>query len=254
MRVYWAIALFVGFGTSFSGGQQATAQEPVYHQTPDKEGVYFVGPEVTPPMIVQAVAAVYTDDMPRGSRGVSVWSVVIRADGTVADAHLAEPLGTAFDAAAIDAIHQCRFAPGRLRGEPVAVRIGVAVAFHLDKNPSNPMIAVLERDLDHSDAGPSATTKPKVGHPEDTSPLLIHAAEATPWIPALKEKYRGVVVVSALVGEDGLTSDVRVIRRLGMGLDEKATEAVRHYRFMPAMKDGKPVATRISIDVNCNIY
>jgi len=41
---------------------------------------------------------------------------------------------------------------------------------------------------------------------------------------------------------------------LGMGLDEKALEAVRHDRFMPAMKDGKPVATRISIDVNCHIY
>jgi outer membrane biosynthesis protein TonB len=39
-----------------------------------------------------------------------------------------------------------------------------------------------------------------------------------------------------------------------MGLDEKALEAVRHDRFMPAMKDGKPVATRISIDVNCHIY
>jgi TonB family protein len=254
MRTYWAIALFVGLGTSFSEGQQATAQEPAYHQSPDKDGVYFVGPEVTPPMLVQAVAAVYTDEMPRGSRGMSVWSVVIRADGTVADAHLAEPLGTAFDAAALNAIHQCKFVPGRLREEPVAVHIGVAVAFHFDKNPSTPMIAVLERDLAPSDAGPSATAKPKGGSTANIGPLLIHAAEALPWIPALKEKYRGVVVVSALVGEDGLTSDVRVIRPLGMGLDKKAIEAVRHYQFMPAIKDGKPVATRISIDVNCNIY
>ena len=119
MRTYWAIALFVGLGTSFSEGQQATAQEPAYHQSPDKDGVYFVGPEVTPPMLVQAVAAVYTDEMPRGSRGMSVWSVVIRADGTVADAHLAEPLGTAFDAAALNAInpaHAELFAATRLGG------------------------------------------------------------------------------------------------------------------------------------------
>lgn len=254
MRVYWAIALFVGLGTGFSGGQQTTAQEPVYRQAPDKDGVYFVGPEVTAPMLVQAVTAVYTDEMPRGGRGMSVWSIVIRADGTVVDEHLAEPLGAAFDAAALNAIHQCKFAPGRLRGEPVAVHIGVAVPFHLDKNPPVPTIAVLERDLSSSGAGPSANTKPNGGLPAKTKPVLIHEAEAPLWIPTLKAKYQGVVVVSALVGEDGLTSDVHAIRRLGMGLDEKAMDAVRRYRFLPAVKDGKPVATRISIDVNCNIY
>ena len=43
-------------------------------------------------------------------------------------------------------------------------------------------------------------------------------------------------------------------RRLGMGLDEKAIEAVRKWKFEPAMKDGKPVAVQISVEVNFRLY
>jgi TonB family protein len=39
-----------------------------------------------------------------------------------------------------------------------------------------------------------------------------------------------------------------------MGLDEKALEAVQRYRFKPAMKDGKPVASTISVEVNFRLY
>ena len=46
----------------------------------------------------------------------------------------------------------------------------------------------------------------------------------------------------------------RVIRSLGMGLDEKALGAVRQYRFKPALKDGKPVAVRITVSVNFRLY
>jgi outer membrane biosynthesis protein TonB len=39
-----------------------------------------------------------------------------------------------------------------------------------------------------------------------------------------------------------------------MGLDEKALEAVRQYRFKPGVLDGKPVAVAITIEVNFRIY
>ena len=39
-----------------------------------------------------------------------------------------------------------------------------------------------------------------------------------------------------------------------MGLDEKAIEAVRQYKFEPAMFNGKPVAVHITIEVNFQIY
>jgi len=66
---------------------------------------------------------------------------------------------------------------------------------------------------------------------------------------ARRAKYQGTCVLSLIVGPDGLPQDIRVARSLGMGLDEKAIEAVKQWRFQPALKDGKPVAVAINIEV-----
>lgn len=71
---------------------------------------------------------------------------------------------------------------------------------------------------------------------------------------ARKAKYQGTVVLWAIVGIDGRTHDIRVYRSLGMGLDEKAIEAVRQWRFEPGQKDGKPVAVQIGVEVNFRLY
>jgi len=71
---------------------------------------------------------------------------------------------------------------------------------------------------------------------------------------ARRAKYQGTVVVWAVVGADGRTRELRVSRSLGMGLDAKAIEAVRQWRFAPAMKDGQPVAVQINIEVNFRLY
>src|SRR6516225_4937151 len=71
---------------------------------------------------------------------------------------------------------------------------------------------------------------------------------------ARKAKYQGVVVLWLIVGPDGKPRDIRVTRPLGMGLDQKAIEAVNRWRFEPAMKDGKPVAVQINVEVNFRLY
>jgi len=71
---------------------------------------------------------------------------------------------------------------------------------------------------------------------------------------ARQAKYQGTVVVSVIVGADGKAHAVHVERSLGMGLDEKAVEAVRQWRFEPALKDGKPVAVAVSVEVNFHLY
>jgi TonB family protein len=71
---------------------------------------------------------------------------------------------------------------------------------------------------------------------------------------ARKAKYQGVVVLWLVVGPDGKPHDIRVSRPLGMGLDQKAIEAVQHWRFEPAMKDGRPVAVQINVEVNFRLY
>jgi TonB family protein len=71
---------------------------------------------------------------------------------------------------------------------------------------------------------------------------------------ARKAKYQGVCILWLIVGPDGHPRDVKVARSLGMGLDQKAIEAVRKWKFEPAMKDGKPVAVQINVEVNFRLY
>jgi len=63
-------------------------------------------------------------------------------------------------------------------------------------------------------------------------------------------KMSGNVQIYCWVDENGNPSHVRAIRGLGMGLDEKAVEAVRQYKFKPAMQNGKPVKVDLYIAVN----
>jgi TonB family protein len=48
--------------------------------------------------------------------------------------------------------------------------------------------------------------------------------------------------------------DVKVSRSLGLGLDEKAMEAVKVWKFDPARKNGQPVAVEMTIEVNFHMY
>ena len=60
----------------------------------------------------------------------------------------------------------------------------------------------------------------------------------------------GVILLNLIVDKQGLPQNVRVVRGIGMGLDEKALEAVRQYRFKPGMEGGMPVPVELNIEVN----
>ena len=67
-------------------------------------------------------------------------------------------------------------------------------------------------------------------------------------------KYQGSVLLWVVVGTDGRPHEMRVQRSLGMGLDEKAMEAVRGWRFSPGMKDGVPVAVQMNVEVTFRLF
>lgn len=71
---------------------------------------------------------------------------------------------------------------------------------------------------------------------------------------ARKAKYQGTVVLWLIVDQTGRPHDIKVARTLGMGLDQKAVEAVRQWKFEPAKKDGRPVAVQINVEVNFHLY
>ena len=67
---------------------------------------------------------------------------------------------------------------------------------------------------------------------------------------ARKAKYSGTVVLSIVVDTEGHARDVHVVKSLGMGLDEKAMEAVAKWKFKPGLRGGVAVNVRASIEVN----
>ena len=87
-----------------------------------------------------------------------------------------------------------------------------------------------------------------------SSPRVISAVDPEFSDEARRQKYQGVVTLTLIVDAQGNPQHVRVARALGMGLDEKAIEAVRQYKFRPAMKDGKPVPVEINIEVNFQLF
>ncbi len=87
-----------------------------------------------------------------------------------------------------------------------------------------------------------------------SAPKQIYAPDPDYSEEARKAKYQGVCVLYVVIGPDGKPRDIRVARTLGLGLDEKAMEAVKTWRFEPAMKDGKPVAVAVNIEVTFHLY
>jgi TonB family protein len=88
-----------------------------------------------------------------------------------------------------------------------------------------------------------------------SAPVPLNSVEAEFSDEARRAKYQGVCLISLIVDTQGNPQNPRVIRALGMGLDEKALEAVRKYKFKPAMKDGRtPVPVMITVEVNFRLY
>jgi TonB family protein len=87
-----------------------------------------------------------------------------------------------------------------------------------------------------------------------TPPVPIHSPGPQYSKQARHAKLEGVCILWLVVGADGLPRDIRVKRTLGLGLDEKAIDAVKKWRFKPAVKDGNPVAVEVSVQVNFHLY
>ena len=87
-----------------------------------------------------------------------------------------------------------------------------------------------------------------------TPPRAIYSPAPEYSSQARKAGYQGVCTLVLIVEADGRPTHIRVSSSLGMGLDEKAIEAVKRWRFAPALKDGKPVPVQITIEISFHTY
>jgi protein TonB len=87
-----------------------------------------------------------------------------------------------------------------------------------------------------------------------SQPVVIFQVDPEFSEEARRAKFMGVVLVNLIVDSQGRPQNVHVLKGVGMGLDGKAMEAVRQYRFKPAMEGGKPVAVELNVEVNFQIF
>jgi TonB family protein len=94
----------------------------------------------------------------------------------------------------------------------------------------------------------------KLGDVGVTAPIPKFVPEPDFSEEARKAKYQGTVTLSAIIGPDGRPRNLKVVRSLGMGLDEKALEKVRTWLFEPGKKNGQPVSVAMTLEVDFRLF
>lgn len=83
-----------------------------------------------------------------------------------------------------------------------------------------------------------------------SAPVVIFRVEPLYSEEARKVKHQGVVVLWAIVRKDGSLEVLKLVRGLGLGLDESAINALKQWKFRPGMKDGVPVDVALNVEVS----
>lgn len=143
---------------------------------------------------------------------------------------------------------------------PAAIGLVFPVAAQQTPNKPGDSVSALTGNAKQVDGSkPTSSAGIDIGEPvyqvgsSIQPPVVIHMVSPKYSQQARAAKFSGDVVVSMIVDSEGKLRDVHILRGVGMGLDENAIEAVKKYRFKPALRDGKPVAVYLNVQVNFRI-
>ncbi len=87
-----------------------------------------------------------------------------------------------------------------------------------------------------------------------TAPVATYQPEPPYTEEARKAKLSGVVTLAIVVDSQGIPRDIRIVRSLGMGLDQKAVETVSSWRFKPAMRMANPVSVQVLVEITFRLF
>jgi TonB family protein len=82
-----------------------------------------------------------------------------------------------------------------------------------------------------------------------TAPVLVHRTDPEYTEQARVAKYLGTVLLSVEIDQTGTPTNIKVQRGLGLGLNEKAVEAVKQWKFRPGQKDGIAVSVQTKLEI-----
>jgi TonB family protein len=83
-----------------------------------------------------------------------------------------------------------------------------------------------------------------------SAPIVAREVKPQYTADAMRAGVQGTVTLECVVQPDGAVGEVRVKKGLESGLDQEAIKAVKQWRFKPGLKDGKPVAVRVSLEMS----
>jgi TonB family protein len=250
-----------------SGGTGGKASTPQAEQQdkgamPTLSVAKKTGDGVTAPELIYVVEPELTDEAKKAKfMGFVFVNLIVDARGMPQNVHVVRGVGMGLDEKAVETAKQYRFRPAMEDGKPVPVELNVEVNFKVMDSPGN--------DAASNPNGPSASesSPPMQSAPQEyggvpvrkigggvTTPELIYKVDPEFSAEARKAKFEGIVLVNFIVDAKGKPQDVRVLRGVGLGLDEKALKAVRAYRFRPATEYGKPVPVGLNVEVNFKIF
>jgi TonB family protein len=212
------------FGEAADSQGQAAPPEPL-QSSPGVQNPLRVRPGVMEGNLISKVDPVYPEIAKAAHvQGIVVLHAVISKTGDVEDLHVISgaPMLTA---SAIEAVKQWRYKPYLLNGQPTEVETTINVNYTL-----------------------AGAAKPQGSN--DSMPMVIYKVDPEFSAEARQAKIGGVVLIGLVVNSQGVPENLRVLRAVGHGLDEQAVEAVKQYKFKPAMEDGNPVAKEINVEVN----
>jgi TonB family protein len=260
-------------------GQQAASLAPslAADTKPERVKVYAVGPDVTAPELLPLDRTpIAAENCKKNVDGKVVLSVIVDAKGNPRNLMITKTVNADLDKMAYQIVAADRFKPGTHDGAPVAVAQSVDVDMQdcsekaeddhgkkimavlwvshpvqkFEAIPQPPEDVVLTTDLNSSeDSYASAYPLPHIGK-DVTPPMVLYIVDAELTDEARRAKFQGTCLVSLIIDPYGMPRQLRVVHLLGMGLDQNAIEAVRKFRFKPAMKNREPVAVKIAIEVN----
>jgi TonB family protein len=288
MRALWFIAFFAGLGVSLSSGQQSdfSSSPLVPDSQPARVKVFSVGPGVTTPELLPLnVTDISTEECKKKVDGKVVLSAIVDMTGRPHYLSLLNANKRELEPLAFQIVTADRFSPGTYNGAPVLVAVSVEVdlqACHKKTEDttgkkaiqlrlrSQPMQTLKALSLSHPPeedvlAAVNSFWMGSMGSDNDavpvfrvggevSAPVVLNSPTARFSDEARRTRTQGVCMLALIVDTNGIPQNVHVVQSLGMGMDEKAIEAVSRYRFKPAMKDGKPVPVMVNIEVNFRLY
>jgi len=281
MRCEFALSVFFCTGIAVSQQSAAPNLVPVDGAPSTPPTLYYASSDVTAPQLIPIALTGTAPGHCKKLSGTVVLSADIDASGQPATTYLLRAIGNDLDRLALQIGAADRFQPGTYHGAPaaaaVSIQIGLNTCIVQQVNAAGEKQAMLRlrtapgqkielrqppdlSTLTSFDSFPNlhlveADPQPSKAPLRIAAPVPIHTVEAEFSDHARRAKIQGVCLISLIVDTHGLPENPRIIRSIESSLDQNALEAISHYRFKPALRDGTtPVPVMITIEVDFRLY